>query len=312
MKHSSTSPARRLIFLLLMLLPAALYAGGWTPENLPMPHLQDARRYVCNPDGVLSAAAVDSTDALLARLEKDKGIETVVVAVKHLEGDDPYAFGMELARRYGIGSKEQNTGLIVILATEDRSYQILTGRGLEGTLPDAICRRIENRLMVPALKQGDWDTAIVRTMQAIDGHLRGDHSLLSAEDDDEADDLMAALLALGFILLMVGAVASFASYRSSHRRCPRCGKKKLRRTKAHLIRVDGKRKVRTHWHCTHCGHEEVRDEDAPRDGGLHGGIWVPPLVMGGGTRGGGGFGGGFSGGSFGGGSFGGGGSGGRF
>jgi len=299
------------LFLLLILLPAALCAEGWTPETLPMPHLQDARRYVCNPDGVLSAAAVDSTDALLARLEKDKGIEAVVVAVKHLEGYDPYAFGMELARRYGVGSKEQNTGLIVILATEDRSYQILTGRGLEGTLPDAICRRIENRLMVPALKQGDWDTAIVRTIQAIDGHVRGDDSLLPADDEEERGDLMAGLFAVGFVVVAVCVVA-VAGYRNSRRRCPRCGKKKLRRTGASLVRVGGRRKVRTRWRCTHCGYEEVRDEDAPRDGGLHGGIWVPPLLMGGGPRGGFGGGGGFMGGSFGGGSFGGGGSGGRF
>ena len=91
---------------------------------------------VCNPDGVLSADATQRTNLLLKALEKDKGIQTVVVVVKQLEGDDPYQFGMDLARKYGIGNK-QRTGLIVILATEDRSYQILTGNGLEGTLPDA-------------------------------------------------------------------------------------------------------------------------------------------------------------------------------
>lgn len=303
--------ARRLFLLLLILLPDGLRAGGWTPETLPMPHLQDARRYVCNPDGVLSAAAVDSTDALLARLERDKGIQTVVVAVKHLEGDDPYAFGMELGRRYGVGSKEQNTGLIVILATEDRSYQILTGRGLEGALPDAVCRRIENRLMVPALKQGDWDTAIVRTMRAIDGHVRGDDSLLPADDEDDEAGILIFLCVVGGIVMLVG-VLLFASYKDSHRRCPRCGKKKLRRTSANLVRTGGRRKVRTRWRCTNCGHEEVRDEDIPAEGGLHSsGIWVPPLMTGG-RRGGFGGGGSFGGGSFGGGGFGGGGSGGRF
>lgn len=303
--------AHRIFLLLLVLLPAVLHAEGWTPETLPMPHLQDARRYVCNPDDVLSPAAVDSTDALLARLERDKGIETVVVAVKHLEGDDPYGFGMALARKYGVGSKQQNTGLIVIVATEDRSYQILTGRGLEGALPDAICRRVENRIMVPALKEGDWDTAIVRTMQAIDGHVRGDDSLLPAEEGDDATARVIGLFIAVFIMALVGLLA-FINYKGSHRQCPHCGKRKLRRISSSLVHVNGKRKVRTRWRCTNCGYTEVRDDDAPSGGGLHGGIWVPPLIMGGGTGHGFGGGGGFSGGSFGGGSFGGGGSGGRF
>ena len=53
-----------------------------------MVHLKDARRYVCNPDGVLSQAAVDSTDLLLQALEKEKGVETVVVVVEEEEESD--------------------------------------------------------------------------------------------------------------------------------------------------------------------------------------------------------------------------------
>ena len=62
------------LFWLLLWLPLTGLAGKWTPETLPMVHLKDARRYVCNPDGVLSQAAVDSTDNLLQALEKEKGV----------------------------------------------------------------------------------------------------------------------------------------------------------------------------------------------------------------------------------------------
>ena len=72
----------RLLWLILFGLTATLLRAAWTPETLPMVHLADARRYVCNPDGLMSAAAVDSTDAVLHRLEREKGIESLVVIVR--------------------------------------------------------------------------------------------------------------------------------------------------------------------------------------------------------------------------------------
>ena len=110
-----------LIILSCFFLAIGVEAKKWTPETLPIPYLQDNRQYVSNPDSVLDRQVVDSINAILKRLEKDKGIQTVVVAVKSIEGDDAYDFCMQLGRKYGIGSKE-STGLIVFLATEDRTY----------------------------------------------------------------------------------------------------------------------------------------------------------------------------------------------
>ncbi len=299
---------RTFLLYIAFLLPFVAMAGKWTPETLPMVHLEDARRYVCNPDGVLSPVAVDSADVLLARLERDKGIETVVVVVKQLEGDDPYAFGMALGRKYGIGNKEQDTGLIVILAVEDRSYQILTGNGLEGTLPDAICRRIENRVMVPALKRGQWDVAIVETLRSIDRYVREDPSL-RAEKEGAEDDMIAGIIAavlMGGIFLFVVVMLEAGK----KRKCPKCGKRQMRVVKTQRVQLNGHRMLAKTWRCKNCGREEVRYEDDPNNSSnMFGGMGIPPIFPGG--RGGGG-GGGFMGGSFGGGSFGGGGSGGRF
>lgn len=295
----------RLICLLLLLPALPAKAAGWTPETLPMVHLQDARRYVCNPDKVLSQAATDSIDYVLGQLEREKGIESVAVVVKRLEGDNPYDFGMKLARKYGIGNQKSNTGLILILAVEDRSYQILTGRGLEGTLPDAICRRIENRIMVPALREGQWDTAMLRTVQAIDGYIRGDDALTKDADDDRSDRIAglfgAGLLVFGIIL------TAFAIRHSSRKVCPKCGKRTLRKTGERPYRRGTQFRRKTYWCCSSCGHKETHDENDPRVGNIgSGGMFLPPFIGGTGT------GRGFGGGSFGGGSFGGGGSGGRF
>lgn len=298
---------RLALSLLVMLLPCSILAEKWTVDALPMVHLQDARRYVCNPDGIMSQAAVDSTDCVLQAMERDKGVQTVVVVVKQLEGGDAYQFGMELARKYGIGSKTQRTGLIIILSTEDRLYQILTGNGLEGTLPDAICRRIENRVMVPLLKKEMWDSAIFSTVKSIDSYVRGDASL-KAEAQNKEDDA-AALLGFGMAVLFGIVFFGLVAYASKQRKCPRCKQTHMRIVKRQRVRVSGLTvwQQQVTFRCPRCGHEEVRYED---DNDFNGGSIVPPIIMGGFGRSGGG--GGFSAGSFGGGTFGGGGSGGSF
>ena len=310
---------RKIFFslLLLLLLPMAVMAQKvWTAETLPMVHLQDSRRYVCNPEGILSQAVVDSTDLLLARLEREKGIESVVVCVGRVEGADPYQFGMDLARKYGIGDKKQRTGLIVILATDDRKYQILTGNGLEGSLPDAICRRIENRVMVPRLKQGDWDNAIFLTMKSVDAYVRNDPSLLPKEAAGGSSDEMPGSVKGLILALFVMAVMLFFVYLKAERSsvCPHCHKRKLRVVKARKFTMNGRRFVRYTYRCAACGYTEERDRiDNNGDGLGAGGAFGFPIFFGGiGGSGGSGGGGGFSGGSFGGGSFGGGGSGGSF
>ncbi|MCI6822141.1 MAG: TPM domain-containing protein [Bacteroidales bacterium] len=272
-----------------------------------MVFLQNDHRFVCNPDGVLSDSAVARADSILYTLYKQQGVQTVVAAVKQLDGDDPYEFGMALARKYGIGNK-QSTGLIVILATEDRSYQILTGRGLEGTLPDAMVRRVENRIMVPLLKNKDWDAAIVQTVDALAKVIAGDTSIASDDEEDEDLGVVLGLMAavfVGIILLMM--LIGYASIK----KCPKCGKRAMQVVrKQRLNRINSSTwLVSKTWKCSKCGHTmQATEKENDNINGSSGG----PVIFGGGGRGFGGGGGGFHGGSFGGGSFGGGGSGGRF
>ncbi len=298
---------KRLLSNIVVLMMAMTVWGQtyWTPDNLPMVYLHDRTKYVINPDGVLAGATVDSLDRLLRLMETETGVQSVVAVVKHIEGDDPYSFGQAVADKYGIGHEGKDDGLFVMLCTEDRSYTILTGDGLEGVLPDAVCRRIQNRKMVPLLKEGDWDGAMMATMRAIDGYIRGDEDFkqnFMADDDADAGDLMIAFLVMVAVFVFLMWIIAWASVKT----CPKCGQRKMKAVKSEKI---GRRRRRVTYRCSGCGHEKT--EDVNIDDGASGlGHGIGGGMMMGGGRG---FGGGGSiGGHFGGGHFGGGGSTGRF
>ena len=165
---------RWISFIVAMMCCLSLSAGVYNPDNIPIPETGENPSYISDPDSILSDSISDVINWKLLQLEKKTNVKTLVIVVEHIEGDDPYEFSMTVGNKYGIGSKADNKGLIITLATLDRSCQILTGTGLEGDLPDAICYRIVTNVLNPRARQSQWDKAVKETVDAVCGLLSDD------------------------------------------------------------------------------------------------------------------------------------------
>lgn len=292
---------KRLFFTVVLALfcVAGVGAREYKVSEIPLVHLQDRTRYVSNPDNILSAAVVDSIDSALFTLEEKTGIQVLVAVVTGIEGGDCFDFAHRLGQENGVGEKGRDNGLVVLLSTDERCVQFATGYGLEGVLPDAICKRIQSQYMVEHFGNDDWNRGMLEGMKAVVAVLDGSMEALPEEDD------MFPIYFFGVIMLLGIALACYAVWAAG--RCPKCRKKNLRRVNSIISgRSNGYIIHDVTYCCQECGHTFVTKTTSvdpnyrgPRGGGISGGGF---------GRGGGGF----SGGSFGGGSFGGGGAGSRF
>ena len=285
--------------MLLLCCLSAAEAKVYRVEDVPMVHLADRTRYVSNPDGILSASSVATIDSMLLALEESTGIQVLVAVLGNVDGGDCFDFAYRLGKENGVGREESDNGLVVLLSTGERCVQFATGYGLEGVMPDAICKRIQQQYMVEHFAAGDWDVGMVAGMRAVCGVLDG---TMEPPADDEEERLVMILAIVGvlcFLLLIAFIVWYF-------HRCPKCGKHNIQRTGSQTIReANGATVLETTYVCKNCGHTFKQRSNTlnTNGGGSHGGTII----------GGGGFGrGGFGGGSFGGGNFGGGGAGSRF
>lgn len=158
---------RNLLIFILALLPAVIMAGR-DVADIPNVHVADRTRYVSNPDGVLSPAAVDSLDAVLARVWAETSAEPVVVAVASMPEDtDIDSYATEIFEQWGIGKKDKDNGVLMVIARDDRKAVIRTGYGAEGVLPDIVCGRILRGEMFPRFKQGDYDAGTLAGVNAM-------------------------------------------------------------------------------------------------------------------------------------------------
>lgn len=292
---------KRLFFTVVLALfcVAGVGAREYKVSEIPLVHMQDRTRYVSNPDNILSAAVVDSIDSALFTLEEKTGIQVLVAVVTGIEGGDCFDFAHRLGQENGVGEKGRDNGLVVLLSTDERCVQFATGYGLEGVLPDAICKRIQSQYMVEHFGNDDWNRGMLEGMKAVVAVLDGSMEALPEEDD------MFPIYFFGVIMLLGIALACYAVWAAG--RCPKCRKKNLRRVNSIISgRSNGYIIHDVTYCCQECGHTFVTKTTSvdpnyrgPRGGGISGGSF---------GRGGGGF----SAGSFGGGSFGGGGAGSRF
>lgn len=308
---------KKLIILLLgfsLVFPLVSQASRrYRVEDIPNVQLADRYRFTSNPDGVLSSEAVAEIDSLCYAMRHKALAQVAVVAVEQIEGDDLFTFAHTLFSQWGVGREDSDNGLGILLVVGRREVRFVTGYGLEGVLPDALCSRIINRYMLPHFRQGDYSAGMVAGVQAVASVLNGSELDLGGNDDYQEEGM--SWWAIGVLLLLIIglplAMAMWRTYRES--RCPHCRKRHgLVQESCHLeAQTDTFNIFQQTCRCRYCGAvvtrriRRYRDDNSGRGHG-GGGMWI------GGFGGGRGFGGGSFGGGFGGGSFGGGGAGGRW
>ena len=92
----------------------------------------------------------------------------VVVTIKSTDGVEIFDYSVDLYQKWGIGQKGKDRGVLILLAVQDRRYQVRVGYGLEGILPDGKVGGF-GREAVPYLKRGDYDGAVnLLTSRVID------------------------------------------------------------------------------------------------------------------------------------------------
>ncbi len=281
----------------------------YAPQDMPNVRLTDVRRHVSDPAALLSAAARDSVDRMLTQLESSTGVQVAVAVVPSVGESTLLDYSMALFRHWGIGRKQRNDGLLILLVGDRAKVRFTTGYGMEGQLPDITCKRIQRTYMVPHLQRRDFDGALVAGTRAVCATLTKAYTgkdTAPGEEDDVSVFSVLIFVAVGIVIFLV--LSKRLSDRD--RRCPRCHHTGLRHISSEECRLTyGQRVRRDTYVCAECGHIVVRDH--PLDGGGTGGTGALLTGMFLGSmmgRHGGGYGGGSFGGDFGGGDSGGGGA----
>ena len=163
---------RKLIICIAVLVGFCPMAWG-TVDDVPNPKTYDADNWVADPDHILDSETKNKINDILQQLEDSLTIEVAVVALNSIGEEEPHEFAVTLFNLWGVGKAKDDNGLLILLTRDIRDITFKTGYGLEGVLPDAICKRIQMETMVPHLRENDWNIGMLEGVKAVAAILYG-------------------------------------------------------------------------------------------------------------------------------------------
>lgn len=198
---------RRFLTTITAIVATLATAMAYSVEEIPNVHLSDKNQYVSNPDGVLRQATVDSLNRTIAHIWQASSAEVVAVVVNSIDGTDIDEFATDLFRHWGIGKKDNNNGVLVLVSTEERRAAIRSGYGAEGILPDIVCGRIIRDDMVPDFKEDNYDSGMIKAVSHIDSLLTTPGAVAELKSKYENDEAKENESAFHAFLAFAGVVA---------------------------------------------------------------------------------------------------------
>ncbi len=154
-------PIRNTFFATLIFL--TLFA----PSSCDHPHkFLTPKGFVSDFSNVLDAETQKTLAALCGELDQKTHAQIAIVTVQSLGGTPIESYARGLFHEWGIGNKNDNRGILILLATSEYQWRIETGRGMEKLLPDARVGEIGAK-MNPSLRQGNFSEALLTVTREI-------------------------------------------------------------------------------------------------------------------------------------------------
>ena len=134
-------------------------------------------RYFNDYTGLVRLETAQRLNEQLASFERQTSNQILVVIYPKLPGDTTVEdFAQDAFRAWQPGQQSRNNGAILFMFVKDRKLRIQTGYGLEGALPDAICKRIISDQIAPRFQVGDFDGGLSAGVSAMIAATRGEYS----------------------------------------------------------------------------------------------------------------------------------------
>lgn len=166
-----------------------------------VPPVPNPPRLVNDFAGIFSADQVKELEDSLVAFDRRTSNQIAVVTMADLGGMEPAQMAYEIGEQWGVGGKEHRNGVVILVkpknATRGQAF-IATGYGLEGALPDATCKRIVERCMIPYFKQNDYYGGVKEAVSMIKPIAAGEYS----DERGDDDDALGAVLALIFVIFI--------------------------------------------------------------------------------------------------------------
>ncbi len=159
---------RRCCAILFLIFGFRLFAD----EVIPPPPAAYFNDYA----GIVSSETAAQLNQTLENFERQNSEQIVVAVFPKMQSDSSIEdYTVRVARSWQVGQKDKNNGAVLFVFVQNHKMFLQVGYGLEGVLPDALCKRIIDEQITPRFKAGDFDGGLMAGVQSILAATKGEY-----------------------------------------------------------------------------------------------------------------------------------------
>lgn len=146
----------------LLLLSFIFLAPGWSfePPRLTGPVMDTA--------GIIEPSDKRYLESQIRRLNDQHGIQAQVLTLNSLEGESIEQVSIDTAEEWKLGTREEDKGILVVVAPNEKKVRIEVGQGLEGDIPDILAYQIIQQKILPEFRSGNYGKGLIAAIGAIE------------------------------------------------------------------------------------------------------------------------------------------------
>ena len=190
--------------LLLVLLLVLIFGTGL---NAQLPSPSNPPRLVNDYTGTLSASQINTLEHKLVAYNDSTSTQILVLLVDDLQGYSIEQYATEIGHSWGVGQKDKGNGVVILVkpkkGSERGEVNISTGYGMEQYVTDATGKKIIEKEMIPAFKEGDYYTGIDNAVNVIMDLCSGKFTQDEYNDGEGLPGWLTLLFIIAIIIVFI-------------------------------------------------------------------------------------------------------------
>lgn len=194
------------ISALVVFASLTLVRGAQTDEVIP----PKPTRYFTDLANVVPESRGHALNEKLAEFERATSSQLLVAIFPKMQSASSIEdYANRVFKSWGVGQKDKNNGAVLFVFSQDRRMRIEVGYGLEGVMPDAVCKRIIEDEIVPRFRAGDFAGGMEAGVNAMLSAAKGEYKGTGRTAAEARNRLPGAWPAMVLVIFFVGIIVAF-------------------------------------------------------------------------------------------------------
>ncbi len=194
---------------LILFIPALLFSFFASAQlDKVVPPRPSPPRLVNDFTNTLTAEQRDALENKLVAYDDSTSNQIAVVIIPTTQNSSIEDVALAILRKWGVGNKDKNNGVVLLIARDDHKIRIEVGYGLEGAIPDVTAKSIIDNDLTPYFREGNFyrgiDLAIYDMIKAAAGTYTAPEDY-SYRDKTSFGDVISTIFLIIIILIFLAS-----------------------------------------------------------------------------------------------------------